>query len=325
MYLNTWMVSLLADVNETFWFPKQASTFAKDIDSFFDFLLWLSIIFFVIIVAAMVYFTWKFRDRPGYKGSPEALHNTPLEITWTVLPTFIVIYIFIRGTVGFMVMASPPSDTVDINVTAMKWNWSFKYPNGAESNELHLEINKPAKMLLRSTDVLHSLFVPAFRAKCDVVPGRVNEMWFQPIAEGTYDLFCTEYCGDKHSEMLTKVVVHSPESYQEWVAKSLVPPEDPVEWGKQIWERKGCKGCHSIEGKRIQGPAFNGSWGKEVKLATGETINFDENYVEKSVYDPQAQARAGYEKASLMPSFRGQLKQAEVEAIISFLKSLKDQ
>lgn len=324
MFFNNLMVTLFADQNETFWFPKQASSFAKEIDSFFDFLLWLSIIFFVIIVAAMVYFTWKFRDRPGYKGSPEALHNTPLEITWTVLPTFIVIYIFIRGTVGFLDMASPPSDTLDINVTAQKWSWAFKYPNGVVSNELHLPNNKPAKMILRSNDVLHSFYVPAFRAKTDVVPGRYTTMWFKPIEEGVYDLFCTEYCGDDHSKMLAKVTVHSPEEYEKWLVEANKPPDDPVEWGKQIYERRGCKGCHSLDGTRIQGPSFKGSWGKDVSLANGETVVFDEKFVEKSIYDPQAQARAGYEKANAMPTFRGQLKQAEIEAVIAFLKSLKE-
>ncbi len=123
----------LADLNTTFWFPEQASTFAKEIDSFYNFILWLCIVFFVLIVAGMIYFTVKFRDRPGYKGNPEALHNTPLEITWTVLYDLLVIYIFVRGTVGYLDMASPPADTLDIQVTASKWSWGFQYPNGAIS------------------------------------------------------------------------------------------------------------------------------------------------------------------------------------------------
>ena len=325
MFLNNLFVTVLADVNKSFWFPEQASTFAADIDSFFDFLLWLSIIFFVIIVVAMVYFTWKFRDRPGYKGSPEALHNTPLEITWTVLPTFIVIYIFIRGTVGYLNMATPPSDTLDINVTAKQWSWSFKYPNGAEHPELHIPINKPAKMIMRSPDVLHSLFVPAFRAKADVVPGRYNIMWFEPTVLGTFDLFCTEYCGDNHSEMITKVVVHTQEDYDKWVAEANKAPEDPVEHGKWLYERKGCKSCHSIDGKKVVGPSFKGSWGKDVALAAGKgTVAFDENFVRESIYDPQAKSRSGYENESAMPSFKGQLKEEQLEAIIAFLKSLKE-
>jgi cytochrome c oxidase subunit 2 len=245
----------LADANKTFWFPEQASTFAAEVDSFFYFILWLSVFFFVLIVGGMAYFIWKYRERPGYRGNPEAEHNTPLEITWTVLPTFIVIYIFVRGAAGYLNMSRAPAETLDIQVQAQKWAWTFTYPNGAVSPELHLPIDQPAKMVMRSSDVIHSFFVPAFRAKSDVVPGRYNLMWFQPTKEGTYDLLCTEYCGDKHSEMLAKVTVHSKEAYEKWVTDAAKPPEDPVEHGKWIYERYGCKSCHSLDGTKVVVPA----------------------------------------------------------------------
>lgn len=326
MFLTETFVPFLADQNTTFWFPEQASTFAPEIDSFFWFLFWLCTFFFVVIVAGMIYFCMKFRDRPGYQGSPEALHNTPLEVTWTVLPTFLVIYIFVRGTVGFLDMASPPSDTLDVNVTASKWNWQFTYPNGAITNELHLPVNRPAKMVMRSNDVIHSLFVPAFRAKADIVPGRFNLMWFQPTKEGTYDLFCTEYCGDNHSRMLAKVVVEPREAYEKWVAEQAKPPTEPDKHGQWLYERMGCKGCHSIEkGVRIQGPSFHGSWGTDVTLAGGKgTVKFDEEFVRRSIMDPQAQARSGFESASAMPTYQGRLKQNQIEALIEFMKTLKD-
>ena len=325
MFLKETFGPFLADVNKSFWFPEQASTFAKEIDSFYNFILWLCIVFFVLIVAGMIYFTVKFRDRPGYKGSPEALHNTPLEITWTVLPTFLVIYIFVRGTVGYLDMSSPPSDTLDVQVTARKWSWGFQYPNGAISTELHLPLNRPAKMIMRSEDVIHSLFVPAFRAKADVVPGRYNIMWFQPTVKGTYDLFCTEYCGDSHSRMITKVVVHEKEDYEKWVAEAAKPPEKPDEHGKWLYERMGCKSCHSIEkDKKIVGPSFFGSWGNDVALANGKgTKVFDENYVRASVLNPQEAARSGYESASAMPSYQGRLKENQILALIEFMKTLK--
>ncbi len=323
-------IPVLADEHATYWFPPQASTFAEEVDSFFYFLLWLSAIFFFLIVIPMFYFAWKFRDRPGYKGDPEALHNTPLEITWTVLPTFIVIYIFVRGTLGYLDMSRPPADTLDIQVVARKWSWQFTYPNGAVSDELHLPVGRPAKMIMRSEEltgipVLHSLFVPAFRAKADVVPGRFNIMWFQPTLAGKYDLFCTEYCGDNHSRMMTKVYVQEPADYEDWVTKANKPPEEPKLHGEWLYKRQGCKGCHSVDGSKVVGPSFKGTWGKDVPLAGGKgTVAFDENYVLESVKNPQAKSRAGYENASAMPSYAGRLKDDQILLIVEYMKSLKD-
>ncbi len=331
MLLHDVLIPILADENGDFFFPKQASTFAPEIDSFFYFLFWLSVFFFVVVVVPMFYFAWKYRDRPGYKGSPEAIHNTPLEVTWTVIPTFIVIYIFIRGTVGFLDMAQPPKSTIDIQVVARKWSWSFTYPNGAISDELHIPNGKPVKLIMRSEEatgtiaVLHSLFIPAFRAKADVVPGRFNILWFEPTLEGKYDLFCTEYCGDNHSRMITKVFVTNDAAYNKWCADSILPPEDPAQHGEWLYKRSGCKGCHSVDGSKVVGPSFKGTWGKEVQLAGGKGVSpFDENYVSESILNPQAKARAGYENASAMPTYQGRLKANDIAKIIEYLKSLKN-
>ncbi len=315
----------LADVNETFWFPTQASTFAKEIDSFYDILFWISMFFFVIIMVPMGYFMWKYRQRKGYQGSPEALHNNALEITWTVIPTFIVVWIFARGTIGYLDMTKmPEGDVLEIKVQAMKWAWSFEYPNSAVHETLHLPVGRPVKLIMRSDDVLHSLFIPAFRCKQDIVPGRYNRMWFEAIKTGEFDLFCTEYCGDKHSQMITRVFVHEPEEYEKWVAEAARPPESPVEHGEWLYQRRGCKSCHSIDGTKVIGPSFKGSWGKDVDLSVGRTIRFDENYVRRSILEPQAEFRNGYQGASAMPSYQGRFKEKELDAIIEFMKSLKD-
>jgi cytochrome c oxidase subunit 2 len=319
------MSPLFGDLHKTFWFPEQASTFAPEIDSFFYAILWICIIFFVLIVVPMGYFMWKYRDRPGYKGDPEALHNNALEIFWTVVPTFIVVWIFARGTVGYLDMAKPPeADLLEIKVQAQKWAWSFEYPNGAIDVNLHIPRDRPVKLIMRSDDVLHSLFIPAFRAKTDIVPGRYNVMWFQATKDGEYDLFCTEYCGDKHSEMLAKVFVTENAEYDKWVANAAKPPEAPVEHGKWLYERRGCKSCHSIDGTKVIGPSFKGTWAKEVPLAAGGPVPFDENYVRESVLEPQAKAREGYQSASAMPSYQGRLKEKEIMALAEYMKSLKD-
>ena len=318
--------ALFADINESFWFPKQASTFAKDVDFLYDAILWISIVFFVPIVAAMIYFSIKYRDRPGYKGSTEAIHNTTIEILWSVIPTFIAGWIFWMGLVGYLDMQRPPpAGTEDIKVIAKKWIWNFKYKNGAEHPELHVPVGRAAKMIMRSDDVLHSFYVPAFRVKRDIVPGRYNYTWFQPTIEGTYDLFCSEYCGDNHSTMLAKVFVDSEEKYAKFLAEAIKEPEDLVERGKWLYERKACKGCHYAgkEGAQGPGPSYNGSWGKPVPLAVGGEVSFDENFVTESILNPIAKARKGYETASAMPSYKGQLKEEQIEALIAFIKSLE--
>jgi cytochrome c oxidase subunit 2 len=316
---------LLADKNATFWFPPQASTFAKEVDSFYMAILYISIFFFVLIVGTMAWFMIKFRRRPGYQGDSKALHNNALEITWTVIPTLIVCWIFARGVYGYMDMMTPPADTLDINVTARKWDWSFQYPNGAISDQLHIPNNRAVRLRMRSEDVLHSFYVPAFRAKTDVVPGRVNIMWFQPILEGEYDLFCAEYCGDQHSEMIKRhgIVVHDQQGYDDWIAEAAKPPVNPVAHGYWLYERMGCKSCHSLEeGKRIVGPWFAKSYGSTFKNSKGEDVKFDEQYIRQSILEPQAQMREGYQNASQMPSYQGKFNEVELTALTSFLEAM---
>ena len=328
---------LLADKNATFWFPEQASTFAAEVDWFYMAMLYISLFFFVLIVAAMVYFAFAFRDRPGYKGSVEALHNNWLEFWWTFIPCVIMVWIFARGVYGYLDMMTIPVDAENIDVVARKWSWTFKYPGGVETggvkdadlnkdtpdNGLHLVVDRPTVVTMRSEDVLHAFFVPVFRAKSDIVPGRYTKMWFHPTKVGEYDLFCAEYCGDKHSKMRAKVHVQTQEDYDKWLAHEMLPPANPWDWGKKQYEKsKGCIACHSIENKKVVGPSFLGSWGKDVELASGGTVKFDENYVRESVLNPQAKARKGFETASQMPSYQGRLKEEEIAALIEFLKDV---
>jgi cytochrome c oxidase subunit II len=320
---------IFADIHKTFWFPEAASSFADRIDTFYYAILWICIIFFVPIVVAMIYFTIKYRQRPGYKGSPEALHNNTIEVTWTVVPTLIVVWIFWEGAAGYLEMSRIPDDAMEVNVYAQKWNWSFKYKeNGAESPKLYLPVNRNVKLIMQSKDVLHSFFVPAFRAKRDVVPGRYSYMWFKPTVEGEYDLFCTEYCGDNHSTMITKAIVLSEEKYAAMLAELNKEPDDIIERGRWLYQRKACMSCHYAgkEGAKGPGPSYNGSWGKPVQLSSGEEIPFNEQFVKDSVRNPAAQKRKGYENAAAMPAYpKNQLKDEQLEAIIAFIESLKDQ
>ena len=321
------------------WFPEGASSFAPQVDFLFTVILWICIVFFVPIVIAMGYFMWVYRERPGYRGSPEALHNTAIEITWTVVPTIVVVWVFWEGAMGYLDMARIPKGTVDVNVTAKKWQWAFKYENGGEHDVIPVEnssvkelpllvlpVDRDIKMIMRSDDVLHSFYIPAFRAKRDVVPGRYNYMWFHTTKEGLYDLFCTEYCGDNHSQMNAKVKVVSQEEYKKALEKAIQEPEDPLERGRLLYKRQGCSTCHNAgaEGASGPGPSYNGSWGKPVQLESGTEVAFDENYVRESILNPQAKARKGYGKASPMNSYAGKLKDDQIDALITFIKSLEN-
>jgi cytochrome c oxidase subunit 2 len=321
------------------WFPEGASSFAPQVDFLFTVILWICIVFFVPIVIAMGYFMWVYRERPGYRGSPEALHNTAIEITWTVVPTIVVVWVFWEGAMGYLDMARIPKGTVDVNVTAKKWQWAFKYENGGEHDVIPVEnssvkelpllvlpVNRDIKMIMRSDDVLHSFYIPSFRAKRDVVPGRYNYMWFHTTKEGLYDLFCTEYCGDNHSQMNAKVKVVSQEEYKKALDKAIQEPEDPLARGQLLYKRQGCSTCHNAgaEGASGPGPSYNGSWGKPVQLESGAEVAFDENYVRESILNPQAKARKGYGKASPMNSYAGKLKDDQIDALITFIKSLEN-
>jgi cytochrome c oxidase subunit 2 len=321
------------------WFPEGASSFAPQVDFLFTVILWICIVFFVPIVIAMGYFMWVYRERPGYRGSPEALHNTAIEITWTVVPTIVVVWVFWEGAMGYLDMARIPKGTVDVNVTAKKWQWAFKYENGGEHDVIPVEnssvkelpllvlpVDRDIKMIMRSDDVLHSFYIPAFRAKRDVVPGRYNYMWFHTTKEGLYDLFCTEYCGDNHSQMNAKVKVVSQEEYKKALEKAIQEPEDPLARGQLLYKRQGCSTCHNAgaEGASGPGPSYNGSWGKPVQLESGAEVAFDENYVRESILNPQAKARKGYGKASPMNSYAGKLKDDQIDALITFIKSLEN-
>jgi cytochrome c oxidase subunit 2 len=309
------------------------------VDFLFTVILWICIVFFVPIVIAMGYFMWVYRERPGYRGSPEALHNTAIEITWTVVPTIVVVWVFWEGAMGYLDMARIPKGTVDVNVTAKKWQWAFKYENGGEHDVIPVEnssvkelpllvlpVDRDIKMIMRSDDVLHSFYIPAFRAKRDVVPGRYNYMWFHTTKEGLYDLFCTEYCGDNHSQMNAKVKVVSQEEYKKALDKAIQEPEDPLARGQLLYKRQGCSTCHNAgaEGASGPGPSYNGSWGKPVQLESGAEVAFDENYVRESILNPQAKARKGYGKASPMNSYAGKLKDDQIDALITFIKSLEN-
>ncbi|TWT34819.1 Cytochrome c oxidase subunit 2 precursor [Blastopirellula retiformator] len=326
-------LSLLAEAGSLFFTPSN-SVFAPEVDNLFDLIYWISAFFFVLIVAVMVYFVVMYRRRPGHSVQPSPSHNNVLEITWSVLPSFLLVLIFVMGFTGYMNIRTPPDDAYEIHVYAKKWSWLFQYPNGAESSDLHIPVGRPVRFILESEDVIHNMFVPAFRTKMDCVPGRYNEIWVladHSTGTGIKDedheptwLFCAEYCGRDHSNMKAKVFVHETGDFDAWVAKAanLYEGRTMAEVGELLYKRKGCISCHSIDGTRKSGPSFKGGFGTAHKMADGSEVVMDENYIRESIRDPRAKVVAGYEP--VMPVFpSSRLSDKDITAISEFIKSLK--
>ncbi|RMF71877.1 MAG: cytochrome c oxidase subunit II [Acidobacteria bacterium] len=308
-----------------FWMPQSASTTAPEVDFVFYFILAISAFFFVLIVALTALFVVRYRARPGHSEQDSPTHNTALELTWSIIPSILVLMMFWFGFKAYMDQYNPPANAYEILVEAQKWNWSFQYPNGYIDKDLHVPAGTPVRLVLTSQDVIHSFFVPAFRVKKDVVPGRYNKVWFEATQPGSYVVFCTEYCGTGHSDMLAHVIVHPPGEFEAWLEKAanFLDTLPPAEAGKLLYEQRGCTQCHSVDGSPRVGPTFKGIWGHEVKLRDGSTVPVDEDYLRESIVDPQAKVVDGFDP--VMPTYAGRLKDKEITYIIEYLKSLGEE
>lgn len=308
--------------SDDYWMPTSASTFAGDIDGLYNFLFWLSVVSAAGIFLAMLLFVVKYRakGREANEVAEESTHhNTALEITWSVIPLFICVAIFVWGFKGFVEMRTPPKDAIEIHVQGQKWNWVFTYSTGKIDSKLHVPVDKDVRVIIQSVDVLHSLYIPAFRTKMDAVPGRYTDLWFRATKPGKYPVFCAEYCGTSHSDMLSEAIVHEPGGFEQWVNKIDIP-DDPAEHGKQLYEQRGCKTCHSTDGTALVGPTWKGIFGTERPIEGG-SVKVDENYISESINNPAAKVAKGF--APSMPSYQGQLNDREITALIEYIKTLK--
>jgi len=310
------------------WIPEAASNLASKVDGVILVITLISIFFFVLISAVLIYFAVKYRRKREDEETPYITGSEPLEIIWTVIPSILLILLFVYGFVVYKEIRTPPEDSVDITVTAKQWLWTFDYYNGKKTlNELYVKQNIPVRMIMQADDVIHSFFIPQFRVKQDVLPGRYTQLWFTPSKVGTYDLFCAEYCGTGHSAMLGKVIVLSPEAYDIWEKGvgvdegASVASLPPAELGAKIYKEKGCNACHSIDGSVVIGPSFKGLYGRTGVLEDGSSYTADENYIRTSILEPQSQIVKGFQP--VMPSFKGILGDDEITAVIAYMKTLK--
>jgi len=302
---------------------NNVSNFVEGVDNAFVVILGISLFFLIAITAVMIWFVIKFSRKKNPKAK-NVKEDMRLEVLWTVIPTILVLIMFYYGWVGYKGMREFPDDAMHVKATGRMWSWSFEYDNGKVSPTLKVPVNTAVVLDLYSPDVLHSLYIPAFRIKEDVVPGVNNTMWFEAYEEGEYDILCAEYCGERHSFMLSKVEVMGEESYNEWYGKDM-SEADPIEAGLQILHANGCTACHSLNGSRLVGPSFKGLYGgiKDVLLEDGskKSITADEEYIKRSIYEPNVEIVDTYPK--VMISYKQTINEEQLKQITAYLKSIK--
>ena len=307
-----------------------ASNFVATFNKAFYFTLGISLVFLLGLTVLMLYFIFRYNKKRN-KTATQIRGNNMLEITWTVIPILLALAMFHYGWAGWKPLSKPPANGMNVTTTARMWSFSFGYENGKQSTELVVPVGTPVKVKLVSVDVIHSLYIPEFRIKSDIVPGREKMMWFLPETVGEYDLFCAEYCGLRHSYMNSKVKVLSEKDFNTWYAESsttggpqATAPSAEAE-GLTIMKTQGCQICHSTDGSKIVGPSYLRLYGgKETVIRDGKeiTITVDDDYIKKSIYDPNSDIVKGYPKG-LMQSYKGTLNESDITKIIEYLKTLK--
>lgn len=321
--------------------PEQGSSYAKDVDYLHYFVIGTTMVVSFLIALAAFVFLVRYKQRaPGTRG--KAVSSGPiLEAFFIGVPLSFFLLWFGLGFHVYMKLESPPQNAMDIYVLAKQWMWKFNYPDGPiAQSTLHVPVGRPVRLLMTSRDVIHSFYVPAFRVKRDVLPGRYTEVWFQAEAPGVYDLFCAEYCGTNHSYMRGTIVAMPPDAFDRWLAQqkrgreeqidASTPVSDKVRYqpgnlareGERVAAEKGCLKCHSIDGAPHIGPTWRGLYGRVERLSDGSSVHVDESYMTESMMAPAAKVVAGFQP--VMPSYQGQLSPADVAAILEYIKSLRD-
>jgi cytochrome c oxidase subunit 2 len=303
-------------------FPEQASTMAARVDALYFFLIAVSVFFSLLISAAIVVFAFRYRRRSELERPPEIAGNLRLEMVWIIIPLGFTLVMFVWGAILYFETYSPPANSLEIHIVAKQWMWKAQHPAGrSEIDELHVPLGRPVKLLLTSQDVIHDFFVPAFRIKTDVLPGRYMTVWFEASKTGVFRLFCAEYCGTLHSGMLGRIVVVPANDYQKWLSGGA-SGITMAEAGARLFQRLGCATCHG-ESDAARGPALAGLMGKQIRLQDGKRVIADETYIRESIINPHAKIVAGFQP--VMPTFKGVVSEEGILQIISYLKSLDRQ
>jgi cytochrome c oxidase subunit II len=300
-------------------FPEQASTTASRVDALFFFLIAVSVFFAALIFLLIVIFAIRYRRRAEDERPKPIEGELWLEVLWSVIPFGLTMVMFVWGAVIFFDIYNPPDDALQISVVGRQWMWKAQHPTGqSEINELHVPLGQPVKLMMTSEDVIHDFYLPAFRIKQDVLPGRYTNVWFEATKAGVYQLFCAEYCGTQHSGMIGRVVVLEPAEFEKWLSGGATGVS-MIDQGASLFKRFGCETCHRAGGTS-QGPSLAGLFGKTVKLQGGTAVTADENYIRESILDPRAKIVAGYQP--IMPTFKGLVSEEGLLQLIAYIKSL---
>jgi cytochrome c oxidase subunit II len=307
----------------------EASNYVSTYNTAFYFIAGVSLLLLIGLTVTMLYFVIRY-NRKKNPVATQIEGNTVLEITWTVIPVFLALFMFHLGWAGWKPTSKPPKDAMNITVIARMWNFLFIYENGKQSPDLIVPLNTPVKINLVSLDVIHSLFIPDFRIKSDIIPGRQKFMWFLPELEGKYKIFCAEYCGLQHSYMHATVNVMTQDKFKKWYVEAAKPVAvtgtGPGAAGEAIMRAQGCFACHTPDGTKLIGPSYFNLWGsQQVVLRDGKeiTITVDPEYVKRSILEPNADITKGF-PANLMQSYRSTVTDDDIAKIIEYLKTLND-
>lgn len=300
-------------------FPVRGTAYAGEVDALYGFLVGVALFFTFGICFFILFFAIRYRTGSKVNRAPIAVrHIRLIEITWSVVPLLLAMVMFGWGAVLYLRQQQPPDDAIEISVVGKQWMWQIQHPEGRrEHNELHVPAGRAVKLRMVSEDVIHSFYVPAFRVKQDVLPGRYTTLWFRPEQMGEHDLFCAEYCGTEHSLMIGRVVVQEPGEFSRWLARGT--DEAPEVAGRKLFEQFRCHTCHT-KGEAARGPALDGVFGRKSPLVGGGFAVADEEYIRESILNPQAKVVAGYQP--IMPTFAGQIGEQGILQIIAYLKSL---
>ena len=301
-------------------FPDQASSFAFHVDALYFGILALCVFFALLVVILVVIFAIKYQRKSDDDVPRQIAGHLGLEIFWTAIPAVLALGVFVWATVLYFHLITPPPNAMEIYVVGKQWMWKLQHPEGKkEINELHVPLGESVRLTMTAEDVLHSFYIPAFRVKKDVVPGRYTNLWFKATQVGSYHLFCAEFCGTEHSRMIGTVHVLEPQDYEAWLTGGTA--NEPMEVaGERLFEQYACHTCHKMDGTG-RGPSLVGLFGKTVALEGGGTALVDEAYIRESILNPSAKIMAGYKP--IMPTFKGQISEEGIIQLIAYIKSLK--
>ncbi len=300
-------------------FPPEASQLAAQSDALFFFLVLISLVGLTVVVLLIVGFSILY-NRKRHPKAEQIEGSTLLETTWTIIPLGLFLIVFVWGALIYFRVYTPPENAMNIYVVGKQWMWKAEHPGGQhEIDALHIPAGVPIQLTLISQDVFHSFSIPAFRVKREVIPGRYTSVWFQPTQVGTYHLFCSQYCGTDHSQMLGSIYVMTPEDYRKWLQTST-SGQSLAQNGERLFASLSCNACHNTR-PDARGPNLVGVYGSQLTLASGETVTADEAYLRQAILDPAQHVTQGF--APIMPTYQGQVSEDGVIALVEYIRNLK--